>query len=115
VPDYTMSSDWATAACGGLAHDPVTKAKSGNLVLSSAPTATYDVFKFRRFRLNLIRFLKLPLDVSEKDLRNAIMQCSVNVLANYMGRAQCAVADSGGVIEVPVRQTPPSIERAVAI
>jgi hypothetical protein len=80
-------------------------AKSGHRVLPSDPTQTYDVFKFRRFRLNLIRFLKLPLDVGEKDLRNAIMQCSVNLLANYMGRAECAVLDSGGVVEVPVRQT----------
>jgi len=74
-------------------------------VISSAPLQTYDVFKFRRFRLNLIRFLKLPLDVGEQDLRDAIMKCSVNLLANYMGRAECAVADSGGVVEVPVRQT----------
>jgi hypothetical protein len=82
-------------------------------VLSSAPTPTYDVFKFRRFRLNLIRFLKLPLDVGETDLRSAIMQCSVNVLANYMGRAECAVADSSGVVEVPVRRMPPAVKRAV--
>jgi hypothetical protein len=82
---------------------------SGNPVLSSAPVQTYDVFKFRRFRLNLIRFLKLPLDVGEKDLRNAIMQCSVNLLANYMGRAECAAVDSGGVVEVPVRQTKASL------
>jgi hypothetical protein len=57
-------------------------------VLSQIPPQSYDVFKFRRFRFNLIRFLRLPLDIKEGDLRTAIMQCSVTVFADYVARAR---------------------------
>jgi hypothetical protein len=80
-------------------------------VLSQPPSQTYDVFKFRRFRFNLVRFLRLPLDIRETDLRNAIMRCSVNVFADYVARAQRAVAESGGPVEVIVRQSPRTVER----
>jgi hypothetical protein len=82
-------------------------------VLSQIPPLSYDVFKFRRFRFNLVRFLRLPVDIGEKDLRDAIMQCSVNVFADYVARARRAVAESGGPVEVTVRQSAFTLERAV--
>jgi hypothetical protein len=65
---------------------PVTKLE--NDVIAHDPMPVYDVFKFRRFRLNLIGFLKLPLDIREDALRNAIKGCSVNLLATYLTRAE---------------------------
>ena len=62
-------------------------------MLSHDPTQDYTVFKFRRFRLNLIGFLRLPLGVSENALRDVIKGCSANLLANYMARAE-RVAES---------------------
>jgi hypothetical protein len=53
----------------------------------------YDVFKFRRFRLNVIGFLKLPLGVSETDLREVIKESSIHLLVNYMARAERAGAN----------------------
>jgi hypothetical protein len=61
----------------------------------------YDVFKFRRFRLNLIGFLKLPLGVSESALRDVIKQCSVNLLANYEARAERVRSKSRVSVKVP--------------
>jgi hypothetical protein len=98
---------------GSAAHHATHRSQSGKLVLSQISSQTYDVFKFRRFRFNLVRFLRLPLDISERDLRHAIMQCSVNVFADYVTRAKRAVAESGGHVEVTVRQAAYSIERAV--
>lgn len=46
----------------------------------------FDVFKFRRFRLNLIGFLKLPLDVSEDVLRDIVQGWSANLLLCYLAR-----------------------------
>ncbi len=63
-------------------------AKLGNCVIRPDPTPVYDVFKFRRFRLNLIGFLKLPLGVSEEVLRDVIKECSVNLLKSYLARAE---------------------------
>jgi hypothetical protein len=82
-------------------------------VFSQPPFLAYDVFKFRRFRFNLIRFLHLPLDIKEKDLRLAILQCSVNVLADYVARARRAVAESGGPVEVTFRPAAHSINGAM--
>jgi hypothetical protein len=56
------------------------------------PAQGYDVFKFRLFRINVIRFLKLPFDVSEGALRNIIKESSINLLANYEARAELARA-----------------------
>jgi hypothetical protein len=85
---------------------------SGYVVLPQPPFPAYDVFKFRRFRFNLIRFLRLPLDIKERDLRSAIMQCSVNVFADYVARARRAVAESGGPVEVTFRPAAHTIDRA---
>ena len=54
----------------------------------------YDLFKFRRFRLNLIGFLKLPLNISETALRDIIRGCSLNLLADYEARAELATLES---------------------
>ena len=54
----------------------------------------YDIFKFRRFRLNMISFLKLPLNVSEAALRNATGQSSQNLFASYLLRAERALRDN---------------------
>jgi hypothetical protein len=48
----------------------------------------YDVFKFRQFRLNVIGFLRLPLDISESELRGVIKLRSENLLAGYLLRAE---------------------------
>ena len=80
---------------------------------SHTPSPSYDVFKFRRFRFNLIRFLRLPMDIRESDLREAVMECSVNVFAGYVARAERAVAESGGPVEVTLRQPAYTIERAI--
>jgi hypothetical protein len=63
-------------------------------VITHDPTPVYDVFKFRRFRLNLIGFLKLPLGISEDALPEVIKGCSVNLLANYLARAERVIAKS---------------------
>jgi hypothetical protein len=61
-------------------------------VITHDPTLIYDVFKFRRFRLNVIAFLKLPLGVSETTLRDVIKGCSSALLASYMARAERVIA-----------------------
>lgn len=42
---------------------------------------------FRRFRLNVIRFLWLPRGVTESTLRDAIERSSLTLLASYEERA----------------------------
>ncbi len=61
----------------------------------------YDVFAFRQFRLNVIEFLRLPLDVSEAVLRDVLKQCSSNLFAGYLARLERAHEESGAPIEVP--------------
>jgi len=46
-----------------------------------------DVLAFRQFRRNVIGFLKLPLDASESQLRDALNAISPNLLAVYKRRA----------------------------
>ncbi len=55
----------------------------------------YDIFKFRQFRLNVIGFLRLPLDISENELREVIRGCSNNLLASYLLRAERTRISSG--------------------
>jgi hypothetical protein len=62
----------------------------------------YDIFMFRRFRLNLINFLKLPLNVSEAALRRATGRSSQKLFASYLLRAELALRDnSAAPIERP--------------
>jgi hypothetical protein len=113
--DYMRSGTRAIAAGGFFAQHPPIAAKLGMPVYSQSPSPSYDVFKFRRFRFNLVRFLRLPMDISEADLRDAILECSVNVFANYVIRAKRAAAQSGGIVEVVVRQAPSTVPRAIAV
>ena len=46
-----------------------------------------DVLAFRQFRRNVIGFLRLPLDVSESELRDALRAISPNFLEVYKHRA----------------------------
>ena len=64
-------------------------------------TQLYDLFAFRRFRLNVIGFLRLPLDVSEAALRDVLRQCSSSLFAGYLARLERAHEESGAPIEVP--------------
>jgi hypothetical protein len=64
-------------------------------VLTQYPAPLYDVFKFRRFRLNLISFLRLPLGVNENYLREVIKACSVHLHAGYVARAERATMNCG--------------------
>ena len=46
-----------------------------------------ELSTFKRFRLNVIDFLRLPHDVSESALRDAIKLSSLNLLESYKERA----------------------------
>ena len=46
-----------------------------------------DILAFRQFRHNVIAFLRLPLDVSESALRDALDAISPSFLAIYKHRA----------------------------
>jgi hypothetical protein len=56
-------------------------------VLSKDPDEINRRLLFRRFRLQVIDFLHLPTDVSERVLRRAIQSASPNLLASYDERA----------------------------
>ncbi len=45
------------------------------------------VLRFKRFRIQLIAFLRLPLDVSETTLRVALRKASQRVFEIYLDRA----------------------------
>jgi hypothetical protein len=63
-------------------------------MLADDPTRDHDMIKFRQFRRNLIGFLKLQPDVSERAFRDAISNCSVNLLKNYLTRVDRFFAES---------------------
>jgi hypothetical protein len=46
-----------------------------------------DALKFSQFRFKLIEFLKLPVDISERALREVLERTSPNVHRNYLARA----------------------------
>ena len=71
-------------------------------MLTQDSIAAYDVFKFRRFRLNVIGFLKLPLSINENALRHAIKDCSVSLLSSYDARAGLAVPDIETTATLPI-------------
>jgi hypothetical protein len=78
-------------------------------VLAHESAPIYDVFKFRRFRLNVIGFLRLPLGVSESTLRDVIKGSSVNLFAQYMARAERAAAKSAAPVQVASRVEVPAL------
>jgi len=63
----------------------------------ASPALIRDVLWFGQFRLKLIEFLKLPPNIDEAALREALERASPNVHRNYLARAQRAeesLADS---------------------
>jgi hypothetical protein len=64
--------------------------------LEEAPEPIHEVLAFSQFRLKLIEFLKLPLNVSESALREVLLKSSRHVFENYLARAQRAQADAAG-------------------
>jgi hypothetical protein len=46
--------------------------------------------RFRRFRLNVIEFLKLPCDISEEALRDVLKRSNATLLRTYQDRAEQA-------------------------
>jgi hypothetical protein len=46
-----------------------------------------DILAFRQFRCSVLRFLRLPLDVGESELRDALNAISPNLLAVYKQRS----------------------------
>jgi hypothetical protein len=53
-------------------------------------TPPQDLLAFRQFRFSVIRFLRLPQDISETALRNTLATVSPNLLTNYKQRASRA-------------------------
>jgi hypothetical protein len=47
-----------------------------------------DIANVKEFRSRLIEFLRLPLDIRESQLREALQECSPAVLANYTRRVE---------------------------
>jgi len=47
-----------------------------------------DAVEFKQFRLKLLGFLRLPVAVSETQLRDALRSISENVLVTYLKRAK---------------------------
>jgi hypothetical protein len=76
--------------------------QSRSLVLTQDSIAAYDLFKFRRFRLNVIGFLKLPLSINENALRHAMKDCSAHLLSSYDARADRAIPDLETTATLPI-------------
>ena len=55
----------------------------------------HEVLAFSQFRLKLIEFFKLPLNVSESALREVLKNSSRNVFENYLARAPHARVNPG--------------------
>ena len=70
-----------------------------------------ELLVFRRFRMNVIQFLRLPLDVDEQTLCDAIKGASSSLWAGYERRSARARA----VVRVPARdQSPGRVESEAA-
>ncbi len=59
------------------------------------------VLEFRQFRLKLIEFLKLPVNVSEAALRDLIKSVSPNVYRNYLTRAKRVETHVDATVRLP--------------
>jgi hypothetical protein len=59
------------------------------------------VLEFRQFRLKLIGFLKLPVNVSESALRELIKSVSPNVYRNYLTRVKRVEANVDATVRLP--------------
>jgi hypothetical protein len=56
-----------------------------------------EVLAFSQFRLKLIEFFKLPLNVSEPALREVLKNSSRRVFENYLVRAMHARVNAAGL------------------
>jgi hypothetical protein len=70
-------------------------------VLEHSSDQIHEVLEFSQFRLKLIEFLKLPLNVSETALREVIKGSSPSVYRNYLMRAKRVEAELGRTIDAP--------------
>jgi hypothetical protein len=74
------------------------------------PEELRKVAEFTQFRLNLISFLRLPLNVSESALCEILTKCSEGLHASYLARAKRARGDisftQSGSTEPLERQRP---------
>jgi hypothetical protein len=57
-------------------------------MLEHGSNQIHRVLEFGQFRLKLIEFLKLPLNISETALREMIKGISPNIYRNYLARAE---------------------------
>ncbi len=64
------------------------RAARGDLVPKPSTNQNHDVLAHSEFRLRLIKFLKLPHNISEPALREELERTSPNVLRNYLARAR---------------------------
>jgi hypothetical protein len=69
-----------------------------------------ELLVFRRFRMNVIQFLRLRLDVGEQALCEAIKSASPSLLAGYERRAARARSIVRPPPDVPVRRVPAESE-----
>jgi hypothetical protein len=69
----------------------------------AGPDQFRDVLRFSQFRLKLIEFLKLPLNISEPALREALERTSPNVHRNYLARAKRAEETLANSLQPPFR------------
>jgi len=76
-------------------------AKEGNQMLDHDSDQIHRVLEFSQFRLKLIEFLKLPLNVSETALREMIKGISPNVYRNYLTRAELVEDDLDATARLP--------------
>lgn len=69
----------------------------------AGPDQFRDVLRFSQFRLKLIKFLKLPPNIDETALRDALERTSPNVHRNYLARAQRAEENLADSLQPPFR------------
>lgn len=65
-------------------------------MLETGSEPIHEVLAFSQFRLKLIGFFKLPLNVSESALRQVLMNSSRHVFENYVARAKRAQVNADG-------------------
>lgn len=66
-------------------------------MLEAGSEPIHEVLEFSQFRLKLIEFFKLPLNVSESALREVLKKSSRHVFENYLARARRAQGNAAGV------------------
>ena len=69
----------------------------------AGPDQFRDVLRFSQFRLKLIKFLQLPPNIDETELRDALERTSPNVHRNYLARAKRAEDSLADSLQPPFR------------